>query len=357
MVALDCFGDADTRRAGQWVSIGAADTLRIDGAKLLDALDGLARRDAVQGWVVGGGFEGRPDLLEAGAERLPLVGNGAAVLRRVRDAQTFFAALRSHGIAHPPVRDDFDDFDDFAEGWLRKDFAGCGGQQVRWADTAPLGATQYLQQWRDGTPMSATYLADGRHALVLGCNRQLVQSLGAAPFVWQGAIGPVAVSAVVQQQVDAALQSLVAEFGLRGLGSLDFLLTAPDRIEVLEINPRWPASAELYAAAGVMRAHVQACEQARLPALRELSTLTTSTSGIAVVYARRSMHFGDAALRWLAAQPDVHDLPAHAATLCAHQPLCSVSCNTAAADADAGAVQAQLAQRRIALLTTMENFE
>ena len=69
VLALDAFGDADTRRAAvRWAGIGSAEGLRIDGQRLLDEL----ARPGLQVWVAGSGFEAQPELLEAAASRLPL---------------------------------------------------------------------------------------------------------------------------------------------------------------------------------------------------------------------------------------------------------------------------------------------
>ena len=82
-----------------------------------------------EGWLAGAGFEGRVDLLEAGARILPLIGNQALVVRRVRDPATFFALLDRVQVPHPPVRFAPPGSAD-AAGWLRKDARGTGGWQV-----------------------------------------------------------------------------------------------------------------------------------------------------------------------------------------------------------------------------------
>jgi hypothetical protein len=127
-IALDVFGDADTRRAAaRWMSIGDPTSLRIDGERLLAAL-GQAQGCGASAWIVGSGFEGQPDLLEAGARDLPLWGTAGADVARLRDPQTFFECLRASGIAHPPVC--------LAPPrtpgpWLYKDSGACGGAHVR----------------------------------------------------------------------------------------------------------------------------------------------------------------------------------------------------------------------------------
>lgn len=349
VVALDLFGDQDTRRAAsRWAPVGAAGTLRIDGERLFDALRELARSDAVQGWVAGSGFEGRPDLLEAGAGCLPLLGNDAARVRRVRDPRAFFALLDAHGIAHPPVA--FERPDD-PRGWLRKDASGCGGWHIRRADAVdgePLSPTQYHQRERRGMPMSATFVGNGREARLLGCNEQIVQPIGERPHVYAGVIGPLAIDGTVQAQVRAALQALVAACELRGLGSLDFLLV-DDRVEVLELNPRPPASLALYPRVG-LRAHCSACERGDLPSLPEPPS---APRGEQIVYARRPLRLGDAAAAAIAAQGDTHDQPQAGACFLPGDPLCSVG----ASGRSAAEIRERLAQRADALLHLLESIE
>lgn len=349
VIALDLFGDRDTRRAAtRWQAIGEASRLQIDAVALLDALGALARDDTVQGWIAGSGFDGLPELLEAGAQRLPLIGNDAATLRRVRDPRGFFGLLDALGIAHPPVRHELPAD---PQGWLLKDAAGCGGWHIRRAGAASrLEPTQYLQREQAGVPMSATFVANGRSAVVLGCNAQVVRRVAGAPFVFCGVIGPVPVDEVVQRQVGEALRALVPALGLQGLGSLDFLLEG-DRVDVLELNPRPPASLALYAQAegGPLRAHVRACERGELP-----SPVAGSRAprGHEIVFARRRLQIDAQGADWLAAQPGVHDLPRSATVFAAGDPVCSVE----AGGDTAAAVREQLAQRREALLSTLENL-
>jgi predicted ATP-grasp superfamily ATP-dependent carboligase len=129
VVALDLFGDADTRRSSEeWIRIGEPSTLRIDGALLLSALAALVRQARVSGWIAGPGFEGRPDLLEQGAALLPLIGTQAEAVRRVRDPRQFFGCLDELGIPHPAIRMDAPQE---ADGWLLKDAQGSGGWHIQ----------------------------------------------------------------------------------------------------------------------------------------------------------------------------------------------------------------------------------
>ncbi|HSW26497.1 MAG TPA: ATP-grasp domain-containing protein [Burkholderiaceae bacterium] len=349
-VALDLFGDCDTRyAASQWISIGKPDALCIDAGGFLDALQTLARRGQVQGWLAGAGFEGRCELLEQGAACLPLLGTAAADVRRVRDPASFFGFLRSHGIGHPPVRHDA--AADTA-GWLSKDAGASGGWHIHRAIDAVGGAASPLRYWQRevrGTAMSATFIANGRDAVLLGHNEQIVRTVGARPFVFCGVCGPVPVSAAVAREVDVAVRALVAAFGLRGLGSLDYMLDG-ERVWVLEVNPRPPASMALYpevSGTGVLRAHLRACLHDQLPAPPRPAA---GVGGSEIVYAPRALRLDDAAAAALAAWPGAHDLPHAGTPFEAGDPLCSVT----ARGPDAESVKIGLARQRDAVLQQLE---
>lgn len=348
-IALDLFGDADTCRiAAQWLPIGRPDTLRIDGERLLAALARLARRGDVQGWIAGSGFDGRADLLEQGAARLPLIGTAAADVRRVRDPADFFAMLRANGIAHPEV---CLQVPASPAGWLLKDAGGCGGWQVRRADAAgalPTGLGRYWQRECPGLPMSATFIANGRDAVLLGFNAQTTRPLGERPFVFCGVAGPVPVSDAVQRAVSAAARLLAAEYRLRGLGSIDFMLHG-DSAEVLEVNPRVPASAGLYprvGAGGPLRAHLRACLHGELPPPQQPHPLLR---GSEIVFAPAPLRLHAAAAALLASWPEARDLPREGTSFAAGEPVCSlVACGS-----DLAQVKSALAQRHERLLHTL----
>ena len=128
----------------------------------------LAKRGQVQGWVAGAGFDGCSGLLEQGAACLPLLGTAAADVRRVRDPASFFGFLCAHGIGHPPVRHHASG--DTA-GWLAKDAGGCGGWHIVRAAEAAVDSAPPLRYWQrevGGIAMSATFIANGRDAVLLG---------------------------------------------------------------------------------------------------------------------------------------------------------------------------------------------
>ncbi|MCL1962649.1 MAG: ATP-grasp domain-containing protein [Desulfovibrionaceae bacterium] len=357
VVALDLFGDADTlQAASRWLAIGEPGGLRIDAGRLLAALRQLAHPSAgsepLAGWVAGSGFDGRPELLEQGVAMLPLIGVQAGAVRRLRDPSTFFGFLAAQGVAHPRVRRQPPEE---PSGWLLKDAHGCGGWHIRRASRAvdaPLPRHCYFQREAPGQPMSATFLANGSDVHVLGFNELNVRRCGSRPFVFHGAIGPVPVSAEVARRMTAAARLLTREFALRGLCSLDVLRDA-ENVQVLEVNPRPPASMSLYGEPGLMQAHVRACVHGQLPTRPASEPRASAVRGTEIVFARRAFTLDAAAAHDLAAQADVHDLPAAGQRFRAHDPVCTVS----ASGISAAQVRQRLNQGRERLLRFMETLQ
>lgn len=338
VIALDLFGDLDTRRASvRWAGIGMPGTLAIDPKRLRAALDDAAREPGVIGWVAGSGFEGALALLDAGPASLPRLGMASAAMRELRDPRHFFATLDRLGLAHPPTR--FSAPVD-AEGWLAKRAGGTGGWHIRDASKVRhRHADSYFQRRQVGVPMSALFLADGRGARLVALNHLLVRALGAHPCVYRGAIGPID-DASLQSKVEGALARLVPAFALRGLASLDFIAVdgAP---HLLEINPRPSASMALHAHAwpgGLMRAHIEA-SQGQLP--DSPAAHRPGLRGTENIYARRASSLSVSLAGQLDAATDCHDLPAAGTRFAAADPVCSVS----AQDSDVPAVQRALAER------------
>lgn len=354
VLALDLFGDRDTRAAASlgWVGIAEGKRLHIAAKPFLDALRSAAAQGA-QGWVYGSGFDGLPELLAQGNAIVPLWGAMPNAVAAVRDPQRFFSALQGYGIAHPAVRYSRPEW---PEGWLRKDAHACGGWHVRPAqvdDTDPPEPGQYWQCEMPGRPLSVTLLADGQRAHVLGLNEQQTVSWHGHPHVYVGVAGPVELPGRTGTALQGMADRLVNHFELRGLCGVDFLLHGED-IMVLEINPRPPASLSLYGrAGGLFNAHLAACQSGHLPLGDAARALRGDGQAHAVRYvlACHSLTMTASRLALLAAWPGVHDVPHDTGTLNAGDPLCTLS----ATGPDALALTRQLRDAGEALLNTLEN--
>ena len=347
VIALDLFGDVDTRRASvHWAPIGEPSALRIDPALLRQELLRAARHPQVDGWVPASGFEGAPGLLAAGGTALPCLAIAPSGMARVRDPITFFDALDHHGLAHPRIS-----LDAPADpvGWLAKRAGGCGGVHIRaaeqvLADPASRHADVYFQRTQPGTPMSALFVADGERFRVVALNRLIVRAVWPLPHVYAGAVGPVRDDRL-EQAMAHALSVLVPEFALRGLASLDFLDDG-SQVHLLEVNPRPSATLQLHAdawPAGLVRAHVEAV-QGRLPA-----TAPRHGSGVRghlTVFADRHGLVGGAAAQDPLDRPALHDLPAPGTRFARGEPICTVSAEAGSVDDALRLLDARAARAR-----------
>ena len=358
VLALDLFGDADTHALSRrWWSVGAPGSFQIDADLLLAALTAAGLDDstgaAPLGWVAGSGLEGRSGLLGRAAGCLPLLGCSPTDVARLRDPEIFFAFLVAHAIPHPPVaRVQPGD----GQAWLMKDLHACGASHIRLVSaSAPvleLGPGQILQRRTPGQAMSATFVADGCRARLIGINRQSIRAhpmRPEVPYVFCGVVGPVPVPPTVLDGLQAALGMLVPAFRLLGLCSLDFLLHA-ETWQLLEVNPRPPASVALYPHWRPMAAHVRACLEGRLPEPPAEAPPEQAVRGYEIVFARKAFTLSDAQAAALAAAPGTHDLPAGGQNFDAGDPLCSVTL----AGPSAPDVLARLDARRDALLNLLE---
>lgn len=351
-VALDVFGDSDTRVAATaWQAIGSSATCQIEPSLFLRSLHRLAASGQARAWIYGSGFEGLADVLQEAQAMLPLWGTAASALRRVRCPAQFFAFLDTLEIPHPEVL-----FSHCPSGWLHKCAAASGGAHISRATAdSPLLDGFYAQREVAGRALSASYLANGVEAVLLGINQQWVQPQAgvdsARPFVFSGVMGPITLAAAAELEIKRALQALTAEFGLRGLGSLDFMLDG-EQLWLLEVNPRPSASLPLHDHGDValLRAHALACQGADLRAL-QLRPRCPLVHGVQTVFARESLHINKQQAAMMQAAAHVHDRPLVGTWVGSGQPLCSVC----ASAPQAQTVRAQLNTHAATLLHTLES--
>ena len=236
VVAIDQFGDVDLRA----VAPGAT-------AHSNDALSEVAADVEVDAVVYGAGFENRPDLVRRLAGGRELLGTPPELLPDVRDPWAVGAAARAAGARAPETRV-AGRSDDGA--WLRKPRHGGGGRGIRpWKGGSVL-PTEVLQRRIDGLSCSAVAIGDGRRAVMLGLTEQLHRSPG---FQWMGNLTPPRLPEEQVNELEGRLRAVCTEvatrFGVRGAFGVDAIWDGRDAW-VLEVNPRPPASLELFGQAG-----------------------------------------------------------------------------------------------------------
>jgi predicted ATP-grasp superfamily ATP-dependent carboligase len=271
-------------------------------------------------WMYVGGLENHPAIVEQIGRARPLLGNGPAVLQRVRDPAALQEALRTGGLPSVPTL--LDSSQTPRDGtWLRKPLRGSGGANITVAcgeDAEEVrGATQlakgfafyrstkgdrsgsarggyYFQKLLPGASASAIFVGDGRRAVLLGASRQLVgPPWTGRPFQYAGSIGPLDVSAATRAQIARCGDVLAGEFQLHGLFGVDGILCG-EAFYAVEVNPRYTASCEVVEAmlaarvndANAIALHVAACTSGTLPAL-SCSRGDGCAFGKLIVYSRR----------------------------------------------------------------------
>ncbi|MGH8502306.1 MAG: ATP-grasp domain-containing protein [Gammaproteobacteria bacterium] len=341
---IDAFGDADTRACAAGVAKVAMEGDGLSEPDVSKALDRRVRQGSLGGGSLGGGaragviygsgVEAMPALLDRLAGRFEIIGNGADVVRTVKDPRAFFARLAAFGIAYPATRFTAPDNercdrprgisgDDWpARDWLVKRATGSGGEHVRrWNGESIDGPQHYFQRFVSGPAMSALFVADGCRARIIGYNTQWGASRASAfgyGFIYGGAINRARLSPPQRALVADHVSALAEAFGLRGLNSLDFVLHR-GQPRVLEINPRPGATCELYepeAPDGMLALHVRACDGDLLGE----RPMRARVHAHAIVYAQRRIRV-PADMRW---PRWCRDLPADGAAIPARAPVCSV---------------------------------
>jgi len=316
VVVLDVFGDMDMRAcASDWSRVGNAQN-GIDRALLLEAAQRLCPPHRCSGLVYGAGFESCPDVLAELAENRNLLGNDPSVLDRLGSPQHFFAMLQQLGIPYPAISYQRPKN---TRGWLAKRAGACGGGHVRTAQQTANECGYYFQRKMQGRIMSVLFLADGREASIVGLSEQWNAAVFEDRYYsYGGAVSDQQVSQQLRTDIRDAIKACVEKAELRGLNSMDLVVDG-EAFQVLEINARPTASAELYEsenAENLFTQHILACRGSlpcdRKPNIRGYAQL--------VVYAEQRLKV-PRGFRW----PDwCSDLPAAETPIDAGEPLCTV---------------------------------
>ena len=277
VIALDHFGDVDLRAVARCSTAGSNDALA--------ALAADIETDAV---VYGAGFENRPDLVARLGIGRELLGTPPERLAAVRDPWALGAAARAAGTRAPETRASGEPARLDPGAWLRKPRWGGGGRGVRRWTGGALRPTEILQRHVPGLSCSAVAIGDGRRAVVLGLTEQLHRPRG---FGWMGNVVPPRLPAAELAELDGQLRAVCAEvaarFGVCGAFGVDAIWDGR-QAWVLEVNPRPPASLELFGP-GCFEAHVRGARGLDVPALSEARGGATKL----ILYADRDVRAPD----------------------------------------------------------------
>ena len=308
-LVIDLWGDQDTRYLAE--DIQQKPSLAED--HLLPAIDYFLRRYPVTCVVYGSGFERYPDSLRHMSDRLTLLGNQPETFAKLHDKPAFFSLLKELQLPYPEVS--FHRPDQCAD-WLLKTMQGQGGVGIRRCQSGEVAEPfYYWQKYQEGVPHSVLFLADGKRSQIIGFNRQWTISLNSKDeFIFSGIINSTELSLEQKKQISDWLDKLVLALSLKGLNSLDFIQSGQISY-VLEINPRPPASMQLYDA-DLFARHIKACEGE----LFDYEMLQDGFTAYQIVYAQQNTQIPDG-FAW---PEEVVDIPNAGSIIATGQPICSM---------------------------------
>jgi uncharacterized protein len=237
-ICLDLFADRDLT--------GRFRAIRVERDEYPGRLDSLAQCEPPAPWIYSGALENSPTLVDRIARERPLLGIAGSALRSVRQPVKWTNALRRAGLDTLDVHLTGDPVPT-EEDWLDKPLASAGGRSIRLfsrrAGFIPRG--RFLQRYVVGRSHGACFLGDGSSARLVGLTRQLLsRSTPGLRTVYRGSVGPIHLATDVEKIIQRVGDTLVAEFGLKGLFEVD-LIADEATVWPVEINPRYSASIEI----------------------------------------------------------------------------------------------------------------
>ncbi len=277
VVVIDCFSDTDTQALS--LECIKVNSLALEHIKLAICI--LTSRYKLSFAIIGSGFERYFSSLKFLHQKLKVLGNPASVFSAVQNKAHFFSTLKQLKVPYPEVSFQMPEFND---DWLIKPMQGEGGLGIKkFERLREKNDTCYWQRFINGFPLSALFIANGSSFKICGFHKQQVVSINGDEFVFSGIISYPGLDSEIKAQLNGWVSSLVNEFGLIGLNSVDFILEN-NHCYVLEVNPRPSASMQLYDA-NLIRGHINSCLDKSL----DIQISLKEYSGYQVVFAETNV--------------------------------------------------------------------
>ena len=275
--AIDLFGDADLRDLTD--SHATVDSLAWpDCQAAVSHLLAQLPSDTLPLCLPSGGMEHQGETLAKLSVRTQLLGSDPERIALLRNPWTLASWARACQLHAPELRDEAT-IPTQPWKWLLKDSSRSGGLGIipghRWQDRdraddardlarspvqpgqLELRPGQYWQRRVSGSDASVVGWAFKHQVEWLGATRQWSgnRRLGAPPFLYSGSFGPIALPDELWPRLTRLAEHAISEAGLQGPFGIDLRIDGP-RCWILELNPRYPAGAEvLERAAGISLCH------------------------------------------------------------------------------------------------------
>ena len=325
IVAVDYFGDFDLGLLCESRSIKRDLGLAYDVRHLMTATQDFTF-DAL---AFTANLENYPLVVEALRGGKPVLGNGMSALSSVRDPGRFFGFLERSGFQAPKISFSSPTVESGTP-WLRKPVQSGGGHGIAvHVPGSSLEPGYILQEYLDGLPCAAVFVANGQECCLLGISEQVIgdQAFGASGFRYCGSIlGPARAGQLggddLIDRVQHVVEGITRAFHLIGVNGMDFVLKG-GAIYPLEINPRYTASMELVERAygvSIFGCHLAAC-QGSLPAFHLAARDQADFFGKAILFASEDLTFRRP-LWWF--ERGARDLPFEGERIGRGRPVCTV---------------------------------
>jgi predicted ATP-grasp superfamily ATP-dependent carboligase len=361
ILALDYFGDYDQQKFCESYSLKRAFQRSFTTQNLLQA----SKKLSFDRIIYTANLENYPSLVKNFHERSFVLGNAPSTLSQVRNPKIFFAFLKKAGIPHP--RTYFEDRGSWIESYdlseqrdpqpsifnpsdlaqdtlqsskpafLQKPILSGGGFGIGVLGAIERSDHSIVQEYLEGTPCSALFIANGQDSVLVGLTEQLIgcKAFGSQGFRYCGNI----LGKICEEDIDSNLiprlseiiKTLTQEFQLKGANGIDFILK--DGVPyVLEVNPRYTAAMELVEKAynlNIVEAHLKAFE-GYLPSFNLMDHIAKGYWGKAILFAEETVVVPSIQEAWF--ERGVRDIPLEGETISQGDPICTLFAKDACRD-------------------------
>jgi predicted ATP-grasp superfamily ATP-dependent carboligase len=335
---LDYFGDRDQKELVENYSLKRDCQLGFSAEALLTA----SRRLLFEAVAYTSNLENHPAVVEGMARGRVLLGNTPQTLGQVRHWPTLRSFCREEGIPFPTTVLAGEEIPiEKGRRWLCKPVKSGGGHGITfWSGARKAFRAGYLlQEYVEGRPCSAAFVANGRTCVLIGLTEQLIgrKELGAVrarrrprpSFTWCGNILPLELPPPERIRVLAVVRTMaekfIRRFGLVGVNGVDFVLSQDGVPYLVEVNPRYCASMELMERAyglPVFDLHFRAITAGELPDFDLALKLAGGPFyGKGILYAEKDA-VAPETRSWL--ERGIKDVPFSGESLTRGSPVCTI---------------------------------
>ncbi|MCC5795779.1 MAG: ATP-grasp domain-containing protein [Methylophaga sp.] len=237
--AADCFADSDSvQHCERFIRLKAITT--VSPQQLRETIELLAEGETAY-LIIGTGIEYLYPALTDLPEYIYSTANTAEACSQVCQPMPWFALLDSLQLPHPEVTYQSPNTGQ----WLLKDAAAWGGSHIS-TEQCISNNSHYLQRHIHGNSYSSLFVIDAQHQpRLLMFNRQICVAEANGDFRLQTLYNHPELATDQQQAITDAIMQIQQRLNLRGLNSLDFMVSDSGQLLLLELNPRPSASCQL----------------------------------------------------------------------------------------------------------------